>query len=262
MVLLDLSGRLSILGLRAIMHNIIVTCTQNAAVHLNDEETSELIKASLLHLHIFRPDSTPSLLATLASIPSYLLARPPTHSSSHRRLGLIAITDLSTFLYQDRFDSETASFESAARHPGAANELFNSRYRTLVARLRDIHSIFSPTIIATDWALAPSSSFMGYPAIRPHLPAAWTNFVTLRLVVERERAVKFGAGLSVEDAESQGEERREAVSKSHFLGWINWWGADGWKDGVREGLKGLKSGVRGMFGFVIDERGVEVDDTG
>lgn len=103
---------------------------------------------------------------------------------------------------------------------------------------------------------------MGYPAIRPHLPAAWTNFVTLRLVVERERVVKFAPGLSIEEAESEREERREAVSKSRFLGWINWWGADGWNEGVREGLKGSESGPRGMFGFVIDGRGLEIDHAG
>ena len=69
---------------------------------------------------------------------------------------------------------------------------------------------------------------------------------------------KFGPGLSAEEAKREGLQRWQAVEKSGFSGWINWWGHDGWRDEVREGVKGLKSG--GGFSFKVTGDGVTVDN--
>ena len=139
------------------------------------------------------------------------------------------------------------------------NELLNSRYRGIVERLREIQMVGAPTIVATTSALAPVSRVMGERAVRPPLPAAWTGFVGVNVVVGRERVGKLERETGVDEAEG---EREEVIEKreGRFGGWVNWWGAEGWREGVREGLGELRArGSGGRFGFVVGEGGVDVD---
>lgn len=48
--------------------------------------------------------------------------------------------------------------------------------------------------------------------------------------------------MSVEEAVKEAPQRWEAVAKSGFSAWVNWWGSGGWKEEVREGVKGLEMG--------------------
>ena len=141
---------------------------------------------------------------------------------------------------------------------GATNELLNQRYRGIVGRLREIHTVGAPTIVATTSALAPVSRVMGQRALRPPLPAAWTGFVGVSVVVGREREREGRAGRESQEREEIAKER-----KSRYAGWVNWWGAEVWRDGVREGLGGLGAkqggGGGGKFGFVVGGEGVDVD---
>lgn len=112
--------------------------------------------------------------------------------------------------------------------------------------------------MATNWGLAPVISVAGHPALRPHLPSLWNSFCTVKIVVERDRVTKFGPGLSAEEAKREGVQRWEAVEKSGFSGWINWWDHEGWREEVREGIRGLKGG--GRFSFWITRDGINVVD--
>lgn len=69
---------------------------------------------------------------------------------------------------------------------------------------------------------------------------------------------KFGPGLSAEEAKREGVQRWEAVEKSGFSGWINWWGNEGWREEVRESIRSLKDG--GGFLFRITGDGIAMDD--
>lgn len=80
------------------------------------------------------------------------------------------------------------------------------------------------------------------------------------MVVERNRVSKFGPGLSAEEAKMEGVQRWEAVTKSGFSGWVNWWGSEGWRGEVREGVEGLKN--QGRFSFQVTEEGIVMDDDG
>lgn len=260
-VLLDLSGRFSILRLHHVMHSHISSVSSTSALGMLESEISSLVSDSFTHLHIFRPQSSSSLLATLASLPSLLLSSPSIHFSANRPLGLLAINDLSAFLWQDRLDADEESRLPASNHAEKANNtLFLERYRNLISSLRQIQQIFSCTIVATNWGLAPVTSVAGHPALRPHLPSLWNNFCTVKVVVERDRVSKFGPGLSAEEAKREGVQRWEAVEKSGFSGWINWWGNEGWREEVREGIRRLKSG--GGFSFRVTGDGILVDNDG
>lgn len=228
-------------------------------VAMPDHEISSLVSDSFNHLHIFRPQSSSSLLATLTTLPAFLLSSPSNHFSFNRYLGLLAINDLSAFLWQDRLDADEETGLPASNHAErASNTLFLERYRNLISSLRYFQHLFSCTIVATNWGLAPVTSVDGQLALRPHLPSLWNNFCTIKVVVERNRVSKFGPGLSAEEAKREGLQRWQAVEKSGFSGWINWWGHEGWKDEVREGVRGLKSG--GAFSFKVTGDGVTVDN--
>lgn len=80
------------------------------------------------------------------------------------------------------------------------------------------------------------------------------------MVVERDRVKKFGPGMSVEEALKDAPQRLEAVKKSGFSGWVNWWGSERWREEVREGVRSLEMG--GGFSFRVTERGVEFQGDG
>ena len=257
MVLLDLSGRFSVLRLQHLMHIHIASLCSTSSFALPEQEISSLVSDSFSHLHIFRPQSSSSFLATLTSLPSFLLSQPSTHLSANRPLGLLAINDLSAFLWQDRLEADEETDLPVSNHTEKANNtLFLERYRSVISSLRHIQHLFSCTIVATNWGLAPVTLVAGHPALRPHLPSVWNNFCTVKVVVERNRVSKFGPGLSAEEAKREGVQRWEAVEKSGFCGWINWWGTEGWREEVREGVRGLKGG--GGFSFRVTGDGIMV----
>ena len=241
------------------MHNHISSICSTSSLALPKEAITSLVSDSFAHLHIFHPQSSSSLLATLASLPSFLLSSPSVHFSANRPLGLLAINDLSAFLWQDRLDADEEIGLPASNHAEKANNTpFLERYHNIVSSLRHVQQLFSSTIVATNWGLAPVTSVAGHPALRPHLPSLWNNFCTIKIVVERDRVSKFGPGLSSEEARREGVQRWEAVEKSGFSGWINWWGSMVWREEVREGIRGLNGG--GRFSFRANRDDVMVDD--
>ena len=259
-VLLDLSSRFSVLRLYSVMYDRVSSICSTNPFTLPHTDVSSLISDSLAHLHIFRPQESSSLQATLDSIPSYLLTQHSLHVSANRPLGLMAIDDLSAFLWQDRLDADEESDPSTTtRKEKANNSLLYQRYRSLVSSLRHIQKLFSCTIVATNWGLAPKTFVANHRGLRPHLPSVWDNFCTVRLIVERDRVPRFGPGMSAEEAANERQQRWEAVEQSGFSGRINWWGSENWRDEVREGLGGLGRGA--SFHFKVTNMGIVVQDS-
>ncbi|KAL6721510.1 hypothetical protein ACLMJK_000614 [Lecanora helva] len=258
-IFLDLSGKFSILRLHEILSSHARSVFQSKSVPFTEQQLSTLISDSLMHLHLFHPHSFSSLLAILDSLPSYLFAQPSTHFSSNRQLGLLAINDVSSFLWQDRLDAdEEAGIGTTSTADKASNSLLLKRYRTLVSILRDFQHRFSCTIVATNCGVAPVTLLAGHRALRPNLPSVWNNFCTVKIVVERDRVSKFGPGMSAEEAILEGPQRWEAVKKSCFSVWVNWWDSQGWREEVREALKSMKHG--GSFTSYVTARGFTLDE--
>ena len=260
-VLLDLSNTFSILRLYEVMKNHIHSIFHTESTALANQELSTLISNSLTHLHVFRPQSSFSFLATLESLSSYLLAQPSSHFSTYRQLGLLAINDMSSFLWQDRLDAdEEVGMFAANRTEKANNSLLVQRYRNTVSILRNLQHRFACAIIATNVGTAPVSSVSGHRTLRPNLPSVWNSFCTVKVVVERDKVTKFGPGLSAEEALKEGPQRWEAVEKSGFSGWVNWWDGEGWREEVKEAVSGLDRG--GSFSFRVPAQGFMIDDDG
>lgn len=261
-VVLDLSNVFSVLQLQRIMYVHICSKVSASSSTLSEQDISSLILDCLTHLHIFRPHSTPSLLATLDSLPSYLLSKPCAHFSANRFLGLVAINDISAFLWQDRLDADDeVGLDFTNNVEKASNSPFLQRYRNLVMSLRRLQELFPCTIVATNWGLAPITSVGGQPALRPHLPPIWDSFCTVKIVVERDMVTKFRPGTSIEDASGEAAQRLKAVEKSAFSGWVNWWGSGGWREEVRVGVRRLEREKNFPFRFTEEKIlvGGEVD---
>jgi hypothetical protein len=161
-----------------------------------------LIRASLVHVHVFRPQSAASLLATVESIPAYLLAQPsgkttrpamplpPQHYSANRRLHAILLDSASAFYWQDRYDQQEQQQQQQQQQPewgppgqqnGSGGGLPRrwrqplSHAQRILLALRAVQSRFmlAPMVFYTTWQLhqftpsAVSSAFA--PTLTIHL---------------------------------------------------------------------------------------------
>lgn len=274
-VILDNSGNFNVLRLQQIMRHYIqqrLPSTTPEGHNPTDPalatETNALIRASLHHVHIFRPQSSAALLTTIQSLSSYLFS-PTQHVSGPRPLQAILIDDIGAFVWQDRADDAAAQSDLAAPaslnpNPGASTSKdpnpLTHRYQALTSALRAVQSLFSCSVIVTTRALfalpSPSASSYATHAIRPHLPSPWPTFPTLRLIVDRVPVPKFRESLSVQGAWREAGARREVVERGERVVGVNWWGWEGWRAGVGEALERDGCAVRvwvGGDGVVVGE---------
>ncbi|KAH0538966.1 hypothetical protein FGG08_004481 [Glutinoglossum americanum] len=261
-VVLDTDSRFDVPRLKQVMKYFIrARYLEVGALFIDEDGLEDLMRHALLHVHIYRPQSPASLVATLEAIPSYLLYSAKEHFSSGRALEAVLLDSVSAFIYQDRGIESTDSNPNC--NPGNP---FAKRYQDIVRGLRALQQTFKCVIVATAWGLFPCHSERQIytkkpppPSFRPHLPAVWTSFCTLRLIVTRDAVAKFGPGMSAEEALKDTAARQEVVDRGGFSGWVDQgWGSDEWSEETREALKRVKGG--GFFWFRIVEDGVVIED--
>lgn len=219
------------------------------------------IHESLQHLHVFRPQNHQSLLATIENLPAYFLSDTTSHYSANRPLGALVINNLSSFFWQDRQDAEeqkdAALEDLTAPVPDNDDNVFLKRYRSLITSLRQVQQLFDCPIIATNWALAAPVHSRDGSSLRPHLPGVWNRFRTVNVILQRNSVTKFGPGMSVEEALAERAQRQEAVERSNFCGWVDWWDSARWKEEVKVAARAWGRG--GGLKFDIAEEGVIFD---
>ena len=244
-VLFDLDNRFCLLGVR----ESLLSYLRSLQIPLHEEDYNILLRSSLQHLHIFRPQSTQAFLATVGFLTTYF-TDTQNHISANRAVGVLALNGLSAFLWQDRLDGDEAGLVNIS-NGRENNDTFAQKYRDLVVALGHVQQAFETTVIATNWGLAPISHSAGHPVLRPHLPTVWTNFCSLRVVIERDTVSKFGPAMSAEEAMMEGHQRQEAVDNSGFSCWINWWGSDNWREEFKEEVSRMERS-RALFRFRIE----------
>ncbi|OAT09397.1 Rad51 family DNA repair protein [Blastomyces gilchristii SLH14081] len=148
----------------------------------DDEGMNTMLHTALSHVHVFRPQSSASLLATIQSIESYLLRGMGTiytegehkHASHSRPLHAILLDSASAFYWQDRREMEVLNIhgvrEERARRARDQNENqnhndtdTNSTTHTPTAQsqlphqiihaLRALQQTFSCPLVFTTWGL-------------------------------------------------------------------------------------------------------------
>ncbi|KAF2845906.1 hypothetical protein T440DRAFT_472375 [Plenodomus tracheiphilus IPT5] len=168
-------------------------------------ELKQTLERSLLHVHIFWPQSWPSLLLTLRSLPAYLLDHSR-QGSMQRRIHSIILEDVDSYVWSIR---NSASDTSMASNPNPLSAASNH----LTAQLEKLATTFSCHTILTSHSALPS-------AFRPALPTSWPHRSSLtRLALRRLEVIKFTPAISVDDAEAERQQRWDVVSKRCFECW-------------------------------------------
>jgi hypothetical protein len=225
---------------------LLATTSTSTTDHANHLDPATLIKESLPHLHIFRPQSWPSLLATLRSLPDYLFAG--NHKSKHRAVHALVLDDIDAFTWQMRATptSTTTTTSSSTTIPdvnavastdtnATANPL-TAASAQLTAQITRLSSLLSCATILASQSVSPA-------IFRPALPVVWPAGVAVtRLGVKRVEVGRFRAGISVEEAEAEREARWDVVRRGRFECW--------------------RVGVDAGFVFRVSEGGVEVERAG
>jgi hypothetical protein len=210
----------------------------NPVSDLSDAEVDSAIRESLQNIHIFRPQSFSSLIATLEHLPSYLLGLASNHYSKNRPLHSIIVDSASAFYWQLRAEEETRRvliLNSSTSTSTPANPL---NYTVVMSKLRWLSSTFECPVLATTWNLSSSSHGNG-----PYLNPSFPMLPTLRLNVRRIFIPPFGPRVSAEQAESLRHMRPEVAEKQKF-----------WVERDKPGL------AMAGFGFVVSDQGVFVDE--
>ena len=271
-VYIDTDGRFDAERLQSVARGIVAQKTRQPD-HTGMET---MLATALQHVHVFRPQSSCSLLATLQTLDTYLLDLPR-HYSSVRPLHAIFLDSASAFFWPDRLRDEVARIEDIGR-PYAELERerrlqqsfhISDLYAALVAELRRLQRRFGCTIVYTATAHTTgrpsvsnpasgpfdlytpgeerSRSRVRAPSLRPLLPG-WGAFPTLRLVVGREAVRAFPPGAIAGEAQRVAAARQDAVRRGQFWARVNAWGEEEWPQRVVEQIQ-----QKGGFPFTITE---------
>ncbi|EGC45199.1 Rad51 family DNA repair protein [Histoplasma capsulatum var. duboisii H88] len=165
-----------------------------------DDDIDQLLHTALSHVHIFRPQSSVSLLATIQSIEHYLLRGTGTvegegegmhkHASHSRPLHSILLDSASAFYWQDRRELEVLNIpgvrEERARWAQVQNqnqdhndtETNTATFQSLLPHqiihaLRSLQHTFSCPLVFTTWGLLRAKPRTSYSTSHV-LPASTT----------------------------------------------------------------------------------------
>ncbi|KAF2024953.1 hypothetical protein EK21DRAFT_15533, partial [Setomelanomma holmii] len=95
-VVFDPLHHLSVPRLAQVMLNLIISKTGKDIDEATKINIRSIVARSLTHVHILRPQSWPSLLATLRSLPD-ILFDGTRHKSMHRRIHSLVLKDIDAF---------------------------------------------------------------------------------------------------------------------------------------------------------------------
>lgn len=170
-----------------------------------EDNLRNLITRCLDHVHIFRPQSWDSMIATLLSLPDYLFD-PIRHKSTFHRIEHLILEDIDAFAWSLR------AAHSSAPSAGNVNPL-SAASEALIAQIANLSTLLSCNVILTSPSIL-STSF------RPALPTSWpSGMIATRLAVRRVEVLKFAPEMSVEQAEAERRQRWEVVQRGRFECW-------------------------------------------
>lgn len=278
-VFLDTDDRFDAERLRTVARGIILqqqlptgSTAGVQAEGVSDQDLESLLVSSLQHVHVFRPQSSSALLATIQTLESYLfdLSR---HRSASRPLQMIAIDSATAFFWQDRLRDEVARTEEIGRPRGDIDREREKKqsfhisdlYHLVTTELKRLQGQFQCAIVYTTTASGGRSSGFGLydqpqariPSLRPALPAPWGSFPMLRLIVHRSAVRPFPPSMTAHAAAKDAPSRQIVVQQGKISAWVNPWGQDEWP---RRIVEAIEANNGGSFSFYVRDSGVEITD--
>jgi hypothetical protein len=286
-VWMDADDRFDVYRLRNVAREILRQARESADEEILDKDTelfsdaqlTDLLTSSLQHVHLFRPQSSTALLASLCTLDKYLYDLSRHHSAS-RPLHMLVIDSVTAFLWQDKLRDELARTEEIGRSRAEIDQQralkrtfsLSDLYAEIVHELKRLQSRFGCAVIYTTIVSSgrpPASNTSGQsgppgpydrppsktPSLRPALPAPWGTFPVLRLVVHRDAVSPFPPAMSAHDARRDASMRQSVVRQGKFSAWVNAWGREEWPRRVIDGVNWYNGGC---FPFYVRATGVEV----
>jgi RecA/RadA recombinase len=286
MVWMDADDRFDVYRLKCVARELLRQARESADEDILDKDTeffsdaqlAELLTSSIQHVHVFRPQSSTALLATLCTLDKYLYDLSRHHSAS-RPLHMLVIDSVTAYLWQDKLRDELARTEEIGRSRAeidqqrALKQTFHlsDLYAEIVNDLKRLQGRFGCAVIYTTTVSSgrPSTSNTGQsgppgpydrlpsktPSLRPALPAPWGTFPILRLVVHRDAVRPFPPAMSAHDARRDASMRQSVVRQGKFSAWVNAWGREEWPRRVIDGVNWYNGGC---FPFYVRATGVEI----
>ena len=264
---LDTDGRFYATRLNAVLNNFLSATFPK----LSSGERLAISYEALRHLYLFRPQSASQLVATLASLPGYLLGTGgfTTHISASRSLGLLIIDSAVAFYWQDRFEAEVAHFEAVGidEHPAIRYPARLSRTLDVITELKKMQRLFGCNIVFTSMPhvkssiLTANATTLNDGRLRPQEPplvSPWTAFATLSLAISQDQVRRFAAQMSLEECQGDQANRLAALARGRSLVSVDWSASDSWANGVRDVVNGLDG--QGSFALRITISGTLVEE--
>lgn len=287
MVFIDADDRFDVYRLQMVARGIVQQARESidttktddgSSAKIPDDELETMISSALKHVHVFRPQSSSALLATLASLDAYLydISR---HYSASCPLQMIAIDSATAFIWQDKLRDSLARAEDVGRSREENDKLrelkqsfhFIDLYAEIITELKRLQALFGCTVVYTttvtgfrpknikDDQIGPLGPYdtpvSRTPALQPALPAPWGEFPLLRLVVQRDAVRSFPPAMSAHDARRDAPMRQSAVRHGKFSAYVNAWRQEEWPRRVAEGLRPYGDG---RFAFYVRGNGIEI----
>ncbi|KAF7715319.1 Uncharacterized protein PECH_007269 [Penicillium ucsense] len=273
-VWIDTDDRLDVYRLQQVARAILHDAWKDVKTENETENLGHLSDSQ--HVHVFRPQSSAALLATLAQLDHYLydLSR---HYSASRRLHTVIIDSATAFLWQDKLRDEIARtdeigqsrMEIEGRRQLKQSFHLSDLYADIVSELKRLQDLFRCAVVYTTTVSSGGSSAStnsgppglydrpptSTPSLRPALPAPWGLFPTLRLVVHRDTVRPFRPAMSAHDARKDASMRQGIVQQGKFSAWVNAWGQEDWPRRVVDGVHWHNGGC---FSFYVRATGVEI----
>ena len=242
------------------LHEIILHHLDNLQVDIPSTERAVVAKRALTAVHVFRPQSSLQLLATLQHLPAYLLNSTNQHTRS-QRLCLVAVDSVDAFHWSDLFQAELDRLESP-NAPATRNSSGRSTMQEVSLQLEAIQRLFDCTVLYTSTSSAPSRHPRSHQSPQtPLVPKRGTVFsvpATLTMSLVRQHPPAFPPGFSLAQCQQDRANRLVAVKKGRFVAMtviMERRGSEEWRM-LEERLGRLQGG--GKPGFSVTSDGINI----
>ncbi|CCX07037.1 Similar to DNA repair protein XRCC2; acc. no. Q9CX47 [Pyronema omphalodes CBS 100304] len=255
-IIIDNDGRFDVSRLFTIMLSHVLSCYKESGLDIPDSGAEAVVKDSLQHVHLFRPQNLAEVVKVLQGLPDYYTS--PRYGTLDRSLGGILIDSLSAFYWPEKLANSVSEGSDTGSH---------ETYETMVRLIRGLSDRFGTFTIATTWGLhlvdethqAPTTfghatkSSTETPVFYPYFPSVWNRLVDVKLVVARNVKPRFSRNTSISEAFQEIRLHNKASARYAFKGWID-------IRGLSPAAQEYFSTNEGTFRFNIMPDGIELEE--
>ena len=245
-VWIDCFGRFDVLRLYKLMLSM-TSKSRSEALEAEDSTAYPTVYAALDNLHVFSPDTSAQLLATVRSLESHLLNLQD-KAAGDLPLRAIVISDVTSFYWEDRKkeeDQKTTSLAVPSRtetrssppldeEPRPKRSIpftVSSHHASLTSSLSRLSQTFCCPVLVSTISFHPVTfpqPLQGraitetYPTLRSPLPSPWSRLVNIEITLQKQRS-RRGVDSSMGSGEAM-EAEQVLITQADAMkirGWVD-----------------------------------------